>query len=81
MGTGFFAEVLAVVALFRLWGNPLPALWWAVLILFVLEMWFKSALGESLKTQGMGSGTTKGIAFFTFSLQIALIAIGVSTFF
>jgi len=64
MGTGFIADILAVVALFRLWGTPLPTLWWAVLILFVLEMWFKSALGESLKTEGMGSGITKGIAFW-----------------
>jgi hypothetical protein len=81
MGTGFFAEIFAVIALFRLWGNPIPALWWVVVVLFILEMWFKSALKESLRLNGMDSGTSKGIAFFGMAIQIALIVIGISTFF
>lgn len=81
MGTGFFAEILAYVSLFRLWSSPPQTLWWTVLVLLILNWWFKSALRESLKMYGQSSEYTKKIAIGGLCLQIALIAIGISTFF
>lgn len=39
-------SVIAVIALFRLWGTPYKILWWSILILFVLD-WLT---GETVKT-------------------------------
>ena len=81
MGTGLLAEILAYISLFRLWSYPPQGLWWVVLSLLGANWWFKSALRKSLKINGQASGVTQKIVLAALILQIALIIIGVSTFF
>lgn len=81
MGSGCLAFVFGLIGLFRYWDNPLPTIWWAVLVLFVLDIWFVSALENALKMYGQSAKETKIIAIFTFSLQIALVVLGIKSFF
>jgi hypothetical protein len=81
MGSGCLAFVLGLIGLFRYWSNPLPGIWWATLILFILDIWFVSALENSLKMYGQSANETKTIGILAFSIQIALIVLGVKSFF
>ena len=81
MGSGCLAFVFGLIGLFRYWDNPLPMIWWVVLVLFVLDIWFVSALENALKMYGQSAKETKTIAVFAFSLQIALVVLGIKSFF
>ena len=76
---GCLAFVFGIIGLFRYWNNPIPGIWWTTLVLFVLDIWFTSALENSLKMYGQSANETKTIGFFAFAIQIALIILGIKS--
>jgi hypothetical protein len=78
---GLLADIFAVIALIRFWRTPLPWMWWTTLGLFVLELLSTRALKQSLQTNGPRAAATIVIGILCTLLQLALIALGVYSFF
>lgn len=78
---GLLANIFSVIALIRFWHSPLPWIWWITLCAFVFELLSTSALKQSLQTNGPRHSATITIGVLCTLLQLALIGIGVYSFF
>jgi len=78
---GFLANILGAIALYRYWQKPIPIIWWWTLGLCIGTFWCKSALRNSIEMNGLKSGATKSIAVLCTAVQIAVISLGVRSFF
>ena len=74
---GCLAEILGVIGVFRLWGTQLC--WWLV-ALMIFETIYVQGLKRMYIKDGRDSITGRMIVLGT-SLQVAIAAIGVSSFF
>jgi hypothetical protein len=70
---GCLADVLALVALFRLWTFPPRPIWWALLAGIVLDGIGKAMLRESIKTYGGLDSCSKQIAGVLMVVQLGVI--------
>jgi hypothetical protein len=78
---GLLANIFGVIALFRYWQKPIPPIWWWSLGLCLGDMWFTSALRNSIQMNGGRSIPTYSIAVLCTIVQLAIIVLGIASFF
>lgn len=73
------ADILAMDTLIRLWGKPLPPLWWQVLGMFIADLVLMTLYRRSKRRHGRKSSSSRNLAILTLSNRLALVAIGLSS--
>lgn len=73
------ADILAMDALIRLWANPLPGLWWQVLVMFLGDIVLSVLFRRSVRLTGRKSRSSKNYRLLTLCNRLGLIVIGLAT--
>ena len=72
---GFLADILALIALYRFWADPLPAIWWWILGLLCANLIVVRVVKESLRLYGMKSSASIVWGIIATAIQLGLIAL------
>lgn len=76
MGTGLFAEIFALIGLWRYWGTPQ----WGWFLGLVLISWYITELvRKDFESKGL-EGSNKALGLSCMALQVAVIVRGVQSF-
>ncbi len=73
------ADIMAMDTLIRLWGKPLPFLWWQVLVMFVGDLVLMTLYRRSVRLLGRKSRSSKNLGLLTLCNRLGMVAIGLSS--
>jgi hypothetical protein len=74
---GCISGILGIVGIIRLWGTPTG---WLLVALYVLEWIYVGGMRQIVSKEGT-RGLTGGMVFIGTALQVAIVAIAISSFF
>ena len=69
------ADILAVDALVRLWANPLPLIWWQILLMLIGTSLFRVLFKISARRNGRKSSISRNLGLLALCNKLGLVVI------
>jgi membrane protein implicated in regulation of membrane protease activity len=69
------ADILAVDALVRLWANPLPLIWWQILLMLIGTSLFRVLFKISARRNGRKSSISQNLGLLALCNKLGLVVI------
>lgn len=75
----FLADILAVDSLIRLWSNPLPFLWWQILVLLLGEFVVSAVARGSIRRSGRKSSSSRNLTLLSVASRVGLVGLSLAS--
>jgi hypothetical protein len=75
----FLADILAVDSLIRLWSNPLPFLWWQILVLLLGEFVVSALARGAIRRSGRKSSSSRNLTLLSISSRLGLVGLSLAS--
>jgi hypothetical protein len=73
------ADILAVDSLIRLWANPLPQLWWQILVMFFGDFLLRALHKGAIRRSGKKSSSSRNLGLLALFNRLGLIGLGLAS--